>query len=216
MDSQAHRYPAKEKVSRRSCFRKQKCRSRVIPYFGPRGYNFVDPRLFNSSTLRWAARGSSCNLRLSPSNGTSKRRYGRSGFVVNSVGATGILRTSVAHTPIPPTAPSPPPPTLSRLRNPRSRSRPSQPIEGTDVYVALVFSCQELPDLQELHKLDPDAKIVFFNLRLDTLRGDLGLPAFPPKVTRHRACRTCWKFQRGTLRLSTTPEKGMLIHESRG
>lgn len=57
-----------------------------------------------------------------------------------------------------------------------------QPIEGTDIYVALVFSCQELPDLQELHKIAPDAKIVFFNLRLDTLRGDLGLPAFPPKV----------------------------------
>lgn len=48
--------------------------------------------------------------------------------------------------------------------------------------MALVFSCQELPDLQELNKLVPDAKIVFFNLRLDTLRGDLGLPAFPPKV----------------------------------
>ncbi|CAM9366030.1 unnamed protein product [Ectocarpus sp. 6 AP-2014] len=56
-----------------------------------------------------------------------------------------------------------------------------EPIEGTDIYVALVFSCQELPDLQELNKLVPDAKIVFFNLRLDTLRGDLGLPAFPPK-----------------------------------
>lgn len=56
-----------------------------------------------------------------------------------------------------------------------------EPIEGTDVYVALVFSCQELPDLKELHKIKPDAKIVFFNLRLDTLRGDLGLPAFPPK-----------------------------------
>lgn len=59
----------------------------------------------------------------------------------------------------------------------------NQPIEGTDIYVALVFSCQELPDLQELHKLVPDAKIVCFNLRMDTLRGDLGLPAFPPKVT---------------------------------
>ena len=46
-----------------------------------------------------------------------------------------------------------------------------------------MFSCQELPDLQELHKIKPDAKIVFFNLRLDTLRGDLGLPAFPPKAS---------------------------------
>lgn len=59
----------------------------------------------------------------------------------------------------------------------------TQPIEGTDIYVALVFSAQELPDLQELTKIAPEAKIVFFNLRLDTLRGDLGLPAFPPKVT---------------------------------
>lgn len=57
-----------------------------------------------------------------------------------------------------------------------------KPIEGTDVYVAIVFSCQELPDLQELHKAVPDAPIIFFNLRLDTLRGDLGLPAFPRKV----------------------------------
>lgn len=79
-------------------------------------------------------------------------------------------RAKFAH-PLPP----PPPPSRPCLR--------VQPIEGTDVYVALVFSCQELPDLKELHKIKPDAKIVFFNLRLDTLRGDLGLPAFPPKAS---------------------------------
>lgn len=83
----------------------------------------------------------------------------------------------------------------------------NQPIEGTDIYVALVFSCQELPDLQELNKLVPDAKIVFFNLRLDTLRGDLGLPAFPPKVilfffvalgvSVETKCRAWWGLSRG-------------------
>lgn len=61
-----------------------------------------------------------------------------------------------------------------------------KPLEGVDMYVAIVFSCQELPDLQELHTADPDAKIVFFNLRLDTLRGDLGLPAFPPKSVHYK------------------------------
>jgi hypothetical protein len=52
-------------------------------------------------------------------------------------------------------------------------------IKDTAVYVALVSSTQELPDLEKLHKLDPSIPIVFFNLRLDILRGDLGLPLFP-------------------------------------
>ena len=29
--------------------------------------------------------------------------------------------------------------------------------------------------------MNPDVPIVFFNLKLDTLRGDLGVPAFPSK-----------------------------------
>ncbi|KAG5184958.1 hypothetical protein JKP88DRAFT_163085 [Tribonema minus] len=55
------------------------------------------------------------------------------------------------------------------------------PIPNTDMYVAIIFSCQELPDLRKLHEADPEKPIVFFNLKLDSQRGDLGLPAFPPK-----------------------------------
>jgi Domain of unknown function (DUF1995) len=60
-----------------------------------------------------------------------------------------------------------------------------EPIPGTDMYVAIIFSCQEMPDLQRLHAADPSVPIVFFNLKLDTQRGDLGLPAFPPKSLHH-------------------------------
>jgi hypothetical protein len=42
-------------------------------------------------------------------------------------------------------------------------------------------SCQELPTIAALHKLEPNKPIVCFNLKLDTLRGDLGLPAFPSR-----------------------------------
>jgi len=52
-------------------------------------------------------------------------------------------------------------------------------IDGTKLYIALVSSTQELPDLEKLHNLDPTIPIVFFNLKLDQLRGDLGLPLFP-------------------------------------
>jgi len=54
-------------------------------------------------------------------------------------------------------------------------------IPDTDMYVIVVASAQELPDVEELTSLDPDKVIVFFNLKLDVLRGDLGAPAFPPK-----------------------------------
>ena len=59
-------------------------------------------------------------------------------------------------------------------------------IPNTALYVALVSSTQELPDLEKLHKLVPTTPIVFFNLRLDVLRGDLGLPLFPNRDLHHR------------------------------
>ena len=49
------------------------------------------------------------------------------------------------------------------------------------MYIILVASAQELPDVEELHSLDPNAAIICYNLKLDTLRGDLGAPAFPGK-----------------------------------
>jgi len=59
-------------------------------------------------------------------------------------------------------------------------------IPDTNMYVCIVASAQELPDIEELHGLDPDATIVFYNLKLDILRGDLGAPAFPSKEFQDR------------------------------
>jgi len=46
-------------------------------------------------------------------------------------------------------------------------------------------SAQELPAIQKLAELAPTKPLVCFNLKLDVLRGDLGLPAFPPKAVHH-------------------------------
>ncbi|GKY92443.1 hypothetical protein MPSEU_000214800 [Mayamaea pseudoterrestris] len=61
-----------------------------------------------------------------------------------------------------------------------------QPLPGVDMYIILVASAQELPDIEELHLNDPDKTIVFYNLKLDILRGDLGNPAFPGKDLQDR------------------------------
>ncbi|KAL7550506.1 hypothetical protein ACHAWF_013728 [Thalassiosira exigua] len=65
----------------------------------------------------------------------------------------------------------------------------AKPIEGTNMYVIVVASAQELPDVEELYDQIADQTgddgespvIVFYNLKLDVLRGDLGAPAFPGK-----------------------------------
>jgi Domain of unknown function (DUF1995) len=56
-----------------------------------------------------------------------------------------------------------------------------KPIPGIDVYICVGLSAQELPDAEELYEQDPTKTIIFFNMKLDILRGDLGAPAFPPK-----------------------------------
>lgn len=67
-----------------------------------------------------------------------------------------------------------------------SRSENIKPINGTDMYVVLVASAQELPDIEALADQVPDTPIIFYNLKLDILRGDLGAPAFPPKSFQDR------------------------------
>ena len=37
-------------------------------------------------------------------------------------------------------------------------------VEGTSLYVAVVSSTQELPDIEKLHNLDKSIPIVFFTL----------------------------------------------------
>lgn len=67
-----------------------------------------------------------------------------------------------------------------------ARSGNVKPINGTDLYIVLVASAQELPDIESLHDQIPDVPIIFYNLKLDILRGDLGAPAFPPKSFQDR------------------------------
>ncbi|KAL7468728.1 hypothetical protein ACHAXS_008967 [Conticribra weissflogii] len=66
-----------------------------------------------------------------------------------------------------------------------------KPIPNINMYVILVASAQELPDIEELYEqikdIEPEKSdmhkpvIVMYNLKLDVLRGDLGAPAFPSK-----------------------------------
>ena len=63
-----------------------------------------------------------------------------------------------------------------------------KPLPDVGMYVCIVSSAQELPDIEELYKQvqDNDIPIVLYNLKLDVLRGDLGAPAFPPKAFQDR------------------------------
>ncbi|KAL3913205.1 MAG: hypothetical protein SGPRY_008067 [Prymnesium sp.] len=74
--------------------------------------------------------------------------------------------------------------------------------EWADMYLVLGSTCQarrcrlshvasrtalssaghpELPTLNLLREREPNKPVVYFNLKLDVLRGDLGLPGFPPR-----------------------------------
>lgn len=59
------------------------------------------------------------------------------------------------------------------------------PAPWADIHMIVGASAQELPAIQRLHELEPDKPIICFNLKLDVLRGDLGLPAFPGRDVHH-------------------------------
>lgn len=59
-------------------------------------------------------------------------------------------------------------------------------LEDDDMYIVLGASCQELPDVERLVKSAGDRPLILFNLKLDSARGDLGLPAFPRRDLHYR------------------------------
>ncbi|OEU23411.1 hypothetical protein FRACYDRAFT_274091 [Fragilariopsis cylindrus CCMP1102] len=68
----------------------------------------------------------------------------------------------------------------------KNRADAVKPMDGIDMYVIIVASAQELPDVEALSDQLPNVPIIFYNLKLDVLRGDLGAPAFPPKSFQDR------------------------------
>jgi hypothetical protein len=58
--------------------------------------------------------------------------------------------------------------------------------DDDDMFVVIGASCQELPDVEALVGAAGSRPVIFFNLKLDAARGDLGLPAFPRKALHYR------------------------------
>jgi len=50
-----------------------------------------------------------------------------------------------------------------------------------EIFIIIGASAQELPDVRKFCEAAGDRPVILFNLKLQTLRGDFGLPAFPPK-----------------------------------
>ena len=55
------------------------------------------------------------------------------------------------------------------------------------MYIIINVTTQELPDVERLfQKIPSNTPLVLFNLKLDSCRGDLGLPAFPKRAFHYR------------------------------
>jgi len=67
------------------------------------------------------------------------------------------------------------------------KKEPVEVIRPDDgMFVILGATAQELPDVERLVEKVGDRPVIFFNLKLDVSRGDLGLPAFPSKAMHFR------------------------------
>lgn len=58
--------------------------------------------------------------------------------------------------------------------------------DNDDMFVVIGASAQELPDVEKLTEAAGSRPVILFNLKLDSARGDLGLPAFPRKDMHRR------------------------------
>mmetsp|Transcript_15165 Transcript_15165/g.36033 ORF Transcript_15165/g.36033 Transcript_15165/m.36033 type:complete len:235 (+) Transcript_15165:2-706(+) len=55
-----------------------------------------------------------------------------------------------------------------------------------EAYVLVLSTSAELAEAQELAQREGKKPLIFFNNRLDSLRGELGLPTFPRRALQHR------------------------------
>jgi hypothetical protein len=97
-----------------------------------------------------------------------------------------------------------------------------KPIDNTKMYIVVVASAQELPDIEELYSQIKDVEegskaeppvIVMYNLKLDILRGDLGAPAFPGKDFQDRfLSRVKPVYYLRTRQYRSVEQRSLLMH----